>query len=126
MSSPLESEAYRNVRSLSLGNGERMVATRDFSGLVSSDWALARALAMAPIDSLDRCIAGLHFKEIKADGAGFGALGPDAVPDGLLGVLRHQALEFGLGVFVLQKGGSALPKQAGEFRPRIGRTHVDD
>jgi hypothetical protein len=32
-----------------------MVATNDFSGLVSSDWALARAPAMAPIDSLERC-----------------------------------------------------------------------
>src|SRR5580693_8076001 len=93
ISSPLESEAYRNVRSPSLGNGERMVATSDFSGLVSSDWALARALAIAPIDSLDRCISSLHFKEFEADGAGFRALGPKAMPGCLLGVLRHQALQ---------------------------------
>jgi hypothetical protein len=31
ISSPLESEAYRNVRSPSRGNGDRMVAVSDFS-----------------------------------------------------------------------------------------------
>ena len=56
ISRPLESEAYRNVLSPSRGNGDRMVATSDFSGLVSSDWALASALAIAPIDSLERCM----------------------------------------------------------------------
>src|ERR1700691_1883095 len=103
-----------------------MVATSDFSGLASSVWALARAPAMAPIDSLDRCIAGLHFEEIEADGPGFKGLGPDAVTDGLLGVLRHQALEFGLRALVLQKCRTALSKQSCEFSPRVGRAHVDD
>src|SRR5882724_3981720 len=97
-----------------------MVATSDFSGLVSSDWALASAPAMAPIDSLQRCIAGLHLKEIKADGARLGAFGPQAVPDRLLGVLGHQALQFGLGVLVLEKRRSALAENPGEFRPGIG------
>ena len=36
-------------------------------------------------------------EEIEADGARFRALGPDAVADRLLGILRHQPLEFGLG-----------------------------
>ena len=36
ISSPLASEAYRNVRLSSRGKGERMVAVSDFSGLVSS------------------------------------------------------------------------------------------
>src|ERR1700674_5157873 len=93
-----------------------MVAVSDFSGLVISDWALARAAAMAPIESLERCIARLHFQEIEADGAGFRALGPDAMAGRLLGVLRHQPFQFGLGILVLQKGHSGLPKDPGEFR----------
>jgi hypothetical protein len=40
------------------GKGDRMVATSDFSGLVSSNWALARATAMVAIVSLERCMAG--------------------------------------------------------------------
>jgi hypothetical protein len=56
--------------------------------------------------SLDRCIAGLHFEEIEADGAGFRALGPDAMPDRRIGILEHKALQFGLGVLVLEKGVS--------------------
>jgi hypothetical protein len=58
------------------GNGERIEAIRDFSGLVSSAWALARAAAMAPIDSLERCIGYLHVHQIKTDGAGFRAFCP--------------------------------------------------
>ena len=47
-----------------------MVPTSDFSGLVSSPWALASAAAKLPIVSLDRCsMAILHFEEIEADGA---------------------------------------------------------
>src|ERR1019366_6551650 len=56
MSSPLDNGAYRKVRSPSRGNGDRIVAVSDFSGLVISDCALASAAAMAPIDSLERCI----------------------------------------------------------------------
>ena len=41
-------------------------------------------------------------EEVEADGARLRALGPDAMADGLLGILRHQALEFGLGLFVLE------------------------
>src|ERR1700716_3463473 len=97
-----------------------MVAVSDFSGLVSSAWALARAPAMAPIDSLERCITSLHFKEVEADGAGFRALGAQAMPYRLLGVLGHQPFQFGLGVLVLEKRGSGLAKHSGKFRPGIG------
>jgi hypothetical protein len=45
-----------------------MVAVSYFSGLISSPWALASAAAMAPIDSLERCMACLRLKKIKADG----------------------------------------------------------
>ena len=48
--------------------------------------ALARAAAIVPMVSLERCTAVLRLKEIKADGAGFRALGTDAVADGLLGI----------------------------------------
>ena len=83
------------------GNGERMVAIRDFSGLVSSPWALASAAAMAPMVSLERCIGGLHVHEVEADRARFGAFGAQAVSGRLLGVLRHQLLQIGLGALML-------------------------
>ena len=63
---------------------------------MSAVWALARAPAMAPIDSLDRCMTGLLVQQIEADRAGFRALGADAVASHLLGVLGHQAFQFGL------------------------------
>jgi hypothetical protein len=80
---------------------------------------------MAPIDSLERCIFGLHVEEIETDSAGFRALGPDPMPPRLLGILGHQPLEFRLGILVLQKGRPGLPKEPGELGPGIGRTHVD-
>jgi hypothetical protein len=46
-----------------------MVATSDFSGLVSSACALASAAAIAPIDSLERCTVLLRRKEIETDRA---------------------------------------------------------
>src|SRR5437660_5581064 len=102
-----------------------MVATSDFSGLVSSAWALASAAAIAPIVSLDRCMAGLHVEEIEAHRTRLGPLGADAVPNRLLGVLRHQRLEFGLGPLVLEERRAGRAEDAGELRPRIGRAHVD-
>src|SRR5262245_24613650 len=71
MSRPPDRGAYRNVRSSCCGNGDRMVATKDFSGFVSSACALARAVAMAPIESLNRCMEPLlpafGGEEVKAD-----------------------------------------------------------
>jgi hypothetical protein len=49
-----------------------MVAVSDFSGLVSSAWALASAAAIAPMVSLDRCMAApviILDEKIKADRA---------------------------------------------------------
>jgi hypothetical protein len=71
---------------------------------------------MAPIDSLERCIFGLHIKEIEADCARFRALGPDAMSRCLLGILGHEPLEFSLGILVFQKGRSCLAKNPSEFR----------
>src|SRR5258706_13411186 len=81
---------------------------------------------MAPIDSLERCMASLQFEQIKADGAGFRALGADAMPDCFLGILGHEAFQFDLGVLMLQKCCSGLTKHRGEFRPGIRRTHTND
>src|SRR6185437_11566309 len=97
-----------------------MVATNDFSGLVNSACALANAAARQAMDSLDRCMHALLDKEVEAHSAGFGALGPDPVSDCLLGILRHEALELGPGLFVVEVGVPCLGKNASEFRPGIG------
>src|SRR5260370_10645843 len=103
-----------------------MVAVSNFSGLVSSACALARAPAMVPIDSLDRCMGCLHAQDIEAHGSGFRPLGPNPMADRLLGVFRHQALELGLGALVFKKGRAGPAKHTGKLGPGIGRTHVDD
>src|SRR5450759_4646329 len=103
-----------------------MVAVSDFSGLVSSAWALASAAAIAPMASLDRCIARLHVDEIKTDRPRFGPLGADAVAEGFLGILRHQDFELGFGPFMLQEGHAGLAKHSRQFSPGIGCAHVDD
>jgi hypothetical protein len=81
----------RNERSaVSPRTSVRMVATRDFSGLVSSAWALASAAAIVPICSLDRCTALLlDAHEIKADGTRFRPLGANAMAYRLLRIVRH-------------------------------------
>ena len=81
----------------------RMVATIDFSGLMSSTCARASAAARLPIDSLDCCTAILGIQEFKGDSAGFGALGAHAISDCLLRVLRHEAFQFSLGALVFEK-----------------------
>src|SRR5437868_5320403 len=104
MSSPLDSGAYRNDRSDPPVCSARMVPINDFSGLTSCAWALAKAAAIVPIVSLDRCMAILRREEVEADGAGFRALGADAVADCLFGVLGHQRFQLGLRALMVQKG----------------------
>src|SRR5437763_9573928 len=104
-----------------------MVATSDFSGFVSSVWALARAPEILPIVSLERCMAGaLRAQHIKAHRSRFGASSFNPVPRRLFGVLRHEAFELRLGILMLEVGLSGAPVHAGEFGPGVGRTHVDD
>src|SRR5215813_9082615 len=103
-----------------------MVATSDFSGLVSSACALASAAAMVPMDSLERCMAAHHAQDIKAHRTGFGSFGSDAMADRLLGVLGHKRLELCLGILMLEVSLARAPKHAREFRPGIGCAHVDD
>src|SRR2546429_648941 len=96
-----------------------MVAVSDFSGLASSIWAFASAPAIAPIDSLERCMTNLRHLKIKADGPRFGSLASNAVPNSLLGVFRHQLLQLCLCSFVIQKSCAGLAKDTGKFRPGI-------
>src|SRR5262245_8723446 len=97
-----------------------MVATSDFSGLVSSACALASAAAMAPMDSLQRCMAALHAQDIKAHRTGFGSFGSDAMADRFLGVLWHKGLKFRLSVLMLEVSLARAPEHAREFCPGIG------
>src|ERR1700722_8717214 len=103
-----------------------MVAVSDFSGLVSSACALASAAAIAPIVSLDRCIALLPVEKIKADRAGLRTFGSNPMARGLPGVVGHQAFELRLGSLVFEEGGAGRTEQAGGFSPGIGFAHVDD
>ena len=85
---------------------------------------MAKAEANAATDSLERGIG--HLQQLKAHRARFGALRPDAVSDGLLGLLRHQRLEFGLGPLMLEKRRPGAAEQGGKLRPGVGRAHIDD
>src|SRR6516162_8305919 len=98
------------MRSGSRGEGERIVATSDFSGLVSSACALASAAAIAPMVSLDRCIAVLRTQKIETDCARLRAFGPDAVTRCLLSVLWHQGLELRLCVLMSRKAERVAQK----------------
>src|SRR5438874_8471236 len=97
-----------------------MVAVSDFSGLTSSIWALARAPAIAPMVSLQRCMTGLHLHEVKTHRTGFRALGADPMPERLFGVLRHQLLQLGFRCIMLEMGRAGLAEHARQFRPGIG------
>src|SRR5262245_35317084 len=70
MFNPVDISAKRKEPPASRGKGDRMVPTTDFSGLVSSTWALARAAAIVAIVSLERCMAAaLRAQNIEAHGA---------------------------------------------------------
>src|SRR5450631_3886289 len=89
-------------------------------------WALARAAAIAPMVSLERCMVCLQLNDLEADRAGFGAFGPQAVPQGFLGVFRHQLLQLGLGALMLLVGRAGPSVGGRELRPTVRRTHIDD
>src|SRR5262245_18802410 len=103
-----------------------MVAVSDFSGLMSSAWALAKAEASAATDSLDRGMDRLHLEHIKAHRSRFRALGFHDVPNSLPGILRHQGFEFAFGPFMVEKRTPGVAEEGSELCPRIRRTHIDD
>src|SRR6516164_7810076 len=126
MSRPLASGAYRKLRSRSPGRPVRMMAVSDFSGLISSACALAKAEASAATVSLDRGMGRLHLQYIKADRPRFRAPGFYAVPNRLPGILGHQGLELAFCPFVVEKGASSVAEEGSELRPRIRPAHIDD
>src|ERR1035437_834415 len=103
-----------------------MVAIRDFSGLLSSPWALASAAAMAPMVSLERCMVRLHLHHLKADRPRFGPFGAQAMAGRLLGILRDQLLQVSLGALMFLVGRSGAPEGDRELCPAVRGTHIDD
>src|SRR5215211_1136216 len=103
-----------------------MVAVSDFSGLMSSAWALAKAAASAATVSLDRGMGGLRVEHIEAYRPRFRAPRFHAVPDGLPGILGHQGFELAFGPFVVEKGAPRVAEERGELGPGIRRAHIDD
>src|SRR5262245_11487803 len=101
------------------GQPVRMVAVSDFSGLMSSACALAKADASAATVSLDRGMDGLALQHIKTHRPRFRAFGFYAMPDGLLGILGHQGFELALCPFVVEKCASSVAEERGELRPGI-------
>src|ERR1700722_11371665 len=102
-----------------------MVASIDFSGLMSSTCARARAAAKLPMEPLDCCMAILSIQEVKGDGPGFGAVGAHPVSNCSLRVLRHKAFQLSLSALVFEKSQVCSSKRAGEFCPGIGSAHID-
>src|SRR6516225_11266220 len=96
-----------------------IVAVSDFSGLTSSAWAFARADASAATVSLERGMGGLHLQHIKTHRPRFRALGPQPMPDGLLGILGHQGFELAFHSFVVEKGAPSIAEERGELGPGI-------
>src|SRR5262249_30603528 len=48
------------------------------------------------------------------------------MPNCLLCVVRHETLQLGFRLLVIEIGLSRAPKDGGKFRPGVGRVHVDD
>src|SRR5262249_29463138 len=94
-----------------------MTPTSDFSGFMISSCAFASAAAIAPTDSLDRCMAALEFQDIDSHRPRFRPFRPNAVPGRLFGVLRHQSFELGLGNLVSQMGLASVRKSWEESGP---------
>src|SRR5262249_3521699 len=103
-----------------------MVAVRDFSGLMSSAWALAKAEASAATDSLVWGRGGLPLQHINAQRPRARALGPHPMADRFLGVVRHQVFELALRPLVVEKGLPGIAEERGELGPGIRRAHIDD
>src|SRR5580704_4548923 len=78
------------------------------------------------MDGLDLCTAALHAEEVEAHRARFRALGPDAMPSRLLGILWHQTLQFCFGLFMFEVRRTGPRENRSELRPGIGGAHVDD
>src|SRR5215831_7484565 len=119
MSRPLESGAYRKLRSPPPGRPLRTVAVSDFSGLASSACALAKAEASAATDSLDRGMGGLRRDQVEAHRTRFRALPSHATPDALLGILGHQGFELPFRSLMIKEGLAGAAEQGRELGPGV-------
>jgi hypothetical protein len=70
-----------------------------------------RTEASAAMDSLDRCMARLRLQKVEPNGPGLGSPSPDAMPDSLLCVLRHECLKLGLGALMIEKSSPSITKE---------------
>src|SRR5215469_10711848 len=113
MSSPLDNGAYRKDRSDPLVWSDRIIPTKDFSGLTNCAWALASAAAIVPMVSLECCMVTLGFEEVEADGARFRTFGAHPVADCLLGIFWHQGFELNFGPLMIQKGLPGVTEEVG-------------
>src|SRR5688572_14422694 len=100
------------------------MAESDLSGLISSACALASAAASAPMLSLERGMAGLPTRKLKADRPGPRPLGPDPMAKRLSGVLGHELLQLCSCVLVLEMGGAGSAVHGRKLGPSIGRAHL--
>src|SRR5262249_29420141 len=103
-----------------------MVAVRDFSGLISSACALAKAAANAAIDSLERGIGSPCLQQIESHCANLRTLGAHSMAYRLLGILGHQCFELASCPLVGEKGTTRVSEQRRELRPGVRRAHIDD
>jgi hypothetical protein len=102
-----------------------MVPTIAFSGLESSVWALAGAVAIAASSHwTDAWLASIAMRS-NLTRPDLERLARMPVAHGLLGILGHQPLELALGAFGVGMGLSGLKKQARKFGPGVGGIHVD-
>src|SRR3954469_12125712 len=101
-----------------------MVPVSDFSGFVSSTCAWARAAAIVPIDSLQRCMTALP-DEIEADRSRLRPLGSDAMAIGFLRVVRHEGFQLALCLLMLNEGRPRPAIHGRELGPGVRLTHVN-
>jgi hypothetical protein len=71
-------------------------------------------------------MGSLRRHDVKADRAEFRALPAHAMPDRLLGILRHQRLELAFRPLVVEEGLPGIAEEGRELGPRIRRAHVND
>src|ERR1700746_2540760 len=68
--------------------------------------------------------ASVEFYQLKTDRARFRAFGAYPVSARLLGILGHQAFQFGFGVLVFDKGLPGVAIDRSEFCPGVRSGHI--
>ena len=127
ISSPLESGAYRKLRSPSPGRaalnggGQRLFRVHKLGLSLGQGRGQRRDRVTGPVHGLASAA-----RTSKLTAPDFERLAAHAMPDGLLGVLRHQGLELVFRPLVVEKGLPGVAEQRRELGPGVRRAHVDD